>query len=108
MNYSVIAPKIVCNACSHVQWADAKHCSACGISFVFGEPNGWESQTYTSDKTMPDSMPTRGVSPLATATAGIIEVSDEIDLEIDKHFKELHKKVKKKRYKLVPIKDEDE
>ena len=51
MNYTVISPKIICNICSHQQWADAKHCSACGVSFVFGEPNAWERPTFTSNTT---------------------------------------------------------
>ncbi len=107
MNYSVVNPKIVCNRCNHVQWADANHCSACGISFVFGEPDAWETQVFTSDKTTLDHMSCRGVSPLASVAAEIIEVNDEIDLEIDMCLDKLYKTSKKKRYKLVPIEEGD-
>ena len=90
MNYTVVSAKIVCNFCSHVQWADAKHCSACGVSFVWGEPDAWHSQALT------------------TASSLLPEVDDDIDADIDKHFAELRKTAKSKKYKMTRVKDDIE
>ena len=105
MNYSIVSPKIVCNQCSHEQWADAKHCSACGISFVWGEPNAWERKVYASATT--EASPAMGKPYVPTLdnpyplNMGIIEVDDDIDLKIDKCFAELRMTAKTKTYKLV-------
>lgn len=47
MNFRKLKPQIICEKCNHIQDEDREYCSACGVSFVFGKPDGWESKPYT-------------------------------------------------------------
>lgn len=39
-----IPAQLVCKVCDAVQEEDREHCKACGVSFIFGQPNGWTSK----------------------------------------------------------------
>lgn len=86
MNYTAISSRIVCNRCNHVQSQDAKHCSACGISFIYGEPDAWKAPSFTSSSTL-------------------IDVDDATDREIDKHFSKTRKP--RKSSKLAPVEEKE-
>ena len=49
MNYTIIPSKKSCNRCSNIGSIDAKYCSACGASFVFGKPDEWQQQVFTNN-----------------------------------------------------------
>ena len=46
MNYTMIPAKTCCNKCNNIQDIGAEHCSACGISFVFGKDDAWTSKPF--------------------------------------------------------------
>ena len=45
MNYTMIPAKTCCSKCNNIQEIGAEHCSACGISFVFGKDDAWTSNS---------------------------------------------------------------
>ena len=51
MNFTVLPARSVCNRCSNVGKVDAEYCTACGVSFVFGKTNQWESKALMKDVT---------------------------------------------------------
>lgn len=48
MNNTIVNYRKICNRCNMVQDGKRKSCSGCGISFVFGIPNSWESKPLTN------------------------------------------------------------
>ena len=81
INCTKIEPTLKCNVCSHIQSVDSTHCSACGKSFVFGEPDAWTSTSLMDD---------------AKFDNPLNKTSDDIDKEIDEYFaKHFPKKPKK-------------
>ena len=54
MNCVILDARKVCNRCSNIQSFDSKYCCACGVSFVFGEPDAWKPKTFTYDLSKDD------------------------------------------------------
>ena len=94
MNYTVISPKIACNICSHIQWADAKHCSSCGASFVWGQPDAWHGRALPTSSTL--------------LNLEVDDDDDDDDLDFDKCFSDMRKAAKTRKYKMIPIKETPE
>ena len=60
MNYVVIPARVQCTKCNNIQETARSSCVACGISFIFGDPNPWKSDaltTPTPSKCMWDNIP---------------------------------------------------
>ena len=51
MNFTILPARSVCDRCSNIGRADAEYCTACGVSFVFGKANQWESKALMKNVT---------------------------------------------------------
>ncbi len=49
MNFTLIAPKALCDRCGNIQPVGGKHCDSCGTSFVFGTPDACGSGSLRPD-----------------------------------------------------------
>ena len=47
MNFKTIPAQIMCTRCNTVQGTGSESCSGCGISFIFGKPDGWQHSTLS-------------------------------------------------------------
>ena len=50
MNNIILPARTMCTKCNNIGDISATSCTACGVSFVLGEPDTWEAKAYTINK----------------------------------------------------------
>ncbi len=93
MNYRLSNAQLFCSRCDCQNQADAPHCRGCGISFIFGVPDAWETPIFTSGSTCLGPVQQEiwdNAKIEAKKTVDGLVASGAIDVEqMEKYFKDL-------------------